>query len=50
MDDGVLRGDTADKTVCDLLSEDVEDKFSRQVVNVGFRTGKHRELMHQQLM
>lgn len=62
--DGVLHGDTADKTVRDLLSEDVEtamerviargpyveDKFSRKVVNDGFRTGKHRDLMHQQLM
>jgi hypothetical protein len=28
----------------------VEDKFSRKVVNDGFRTEKHRKLMHQQLM
>ncbi len=60
----IMQIDTTDKTVRELLSEDVEmamervvsrgayiaGKFSRKTVNRAFRAGRHRELMHQQLM
>jgi hypothetical protein len=62
--DDLAKKDTTGLTVRDVLSDDVEaamerivarepyqaGKFSRKLVNQAFRGGRHRDLMHQQLM